>query len=302
MNLMDADRTQMGTDPSVDPNRTQMGPGPSVDPNKTIMGASPTINATVTIKPVQCPVCKSFNPPAVAFCNECGLIFDRMLEGDAFGAPAVQLPVLVDGEGSEHILRPGENVIGRQGDILIEDTRVSRRHASVEVNGESLVVRDLGSTNGTKVDGAEVPEGESMELHHGGVLSLGGCELTLTMPGEKMRTQMPSGGRTASMTIAPTVGMTQIVLRVGEEEYDLSIGTYSIGRRADNDIVIEDPYASGSHAELEVTEDGVFLTDLGSTNGSFVDSAKLDKDQKTKLEISNEVKLGHTDLRLRMRT
>lgn len=272
-----------------------------MDPNKTVMGAMPTINATVTIKPIQCPVCKTFNPPAVAFCNECGLIFDRAIEGDAFGAPSVQLPVLVDSEGKEHILRPGENIIGRQGDIAIEDTRVSRRHAKVTVDGETISVTDIGSTNGTLIDGEKLEGDESGVLGHGGVISLGGCELSLALPGERMRTQMPSGGRTASMTIAPTVGMTQIVIVVGDDEYDLSAGTYRLGRRDDNDIVIDDPYTSGAHAELDVTEEGVFLTDLGSTNGSFVDSARLAADQRTKLEIGNEIKLGHTPLQLRMR-
>src|SRR5947209_11226435 len=108
---------------SADPNRTQLSAAPTLDPNKTMMGNAPTLNATITIKPTQCPVCKTFNPAGVMFCVECGLIFDRALPADAFGAPAIQLPVLVETTGREHAIRPGENAIGREGDILLPDPR-----------------------------------------------------------------------------------------------------------------------------------------------------------------------------------
>ena len=70
--MNDPNKTQMGTAPVLDPNRTQMGS--VVDPNRTIMGGGPSLNATQTIKPVQCPVCKTFNPVGVAWCVDCGLI------------------------------------------------------------------------------------------------------------------------------------------------------------------------------------------------------------------------------------
>src|SRR5215207_5215330 len=108
--MSDPNRTQAL---SSDPNRTQLGAPPMLDPNKTMMGTAPTLNATITIKPTQCPICKTFNPAGVMFCIDCGLIFDRALPGDAFGAPAVQLPVLVDGSGREHPIRPGSSMVGR---------------------------------------------------------------------------------------------------------------------------------------------------------------------------------------------
>jgi hypothetical protein len=54
-------------------------------------------------------------------------------------------------------LEPGrELVIGRRddADVTIRDDGVSRRHASIHVEGEGAVLRDLGSANGTWVDGA----------------------------------------------------------------------------------------------------------------------------------------------------
>ena len=48
-------------------------------------------------------------------------------------------------------------VLGRQAaDLVIEDTQVSRRHASVRPAGDALEVEDLGSKNGTWVNGARI--------------------------------------------------------------------------------------------------------------------------------------------------
>src|SRR5215217_6468503 len=151
--MADANRTQMLTQ---DPNRTQLGAPPVADPNKTMMGTAPTLDATVTIKPVQCPVCKTFNPAGVMFCVNCGLIFDRALPDDAFGAPVVKLPNIVDAGGREQPVRPGENVVGREADISVPDSRVSRRHAIVTNQHGQITIEDAGSTNGTKVDGTTI--------------------------------------------------------------------------------------------------------------------------------------------------
>ncbi len=54
-------------------------------------------------------------------------------------------------------------------------------------------------------------------------------------------------------------------------EYHFGTGKYmTIGRRPTNDIVIENLAVSGHHARIEPSEDGIFLTDLKSINGSFV--------------------------------
>lgn len=278
--------------------RTQMAAPPTVDPNRTMMGTAPSLNATQTIKPVQCPVCKAFNPVGMAFCVECGLIFDRALPDDAFGAPAVQLPVLVDTTGKEFILRPGEQVLGRQGEVMIEDGRISRRHARVGLENGSLWVEDMGSTNGTQVNGSPLGQGERQTIVNGGKLSLGGYELTLSMPGEAQKTGMLSGGRTAAIAAAPSVAAPKAHLVVGEDRYPLKAGDNKFGRRATNDVVIADPYVSGEHGIVHVEESGVFITDIGSTNGTFLNEAKLEVNQKTPVTPNDAIRLGGLSLRL----
>lgn len=295
--MNDSNRTQLLTDP----NRTQMGAPPSVDPNKTMMGAAPTLNATQIIKPTQCPVCKTFNPAGVMFCIDCGLIFDRALDGDAFGAPAIQLPMLVDQSGREHPVRPGANVIGREGDVLLSDTRASRRHAQITSLDSGMTLEDLGSTNGTKINGQPLGPGVKMPLKGGETLSFGGIELVLSMPGSTPGnvTQNFGGNRTAAISAPPQVEVAPATL-VGEgQRFPLKVGVNSFGRKsADNDVAIVDPYVSGKHGLIEVTDDGFFVTDIGSTNGTMLNDAKLVPNMRTALQPDDVIRLGSMEFRI----
>ena len=53
-----------------------------------------------------------------------------------------------------------EITIGRRGcDVNLDDPEISREHVSIEVHGDSATLRNLGSTNGTYIQGARVKEG-----------------------------------------------------------------------------------------------------------------------------------------------
>ncbi|MEQ6896215.1 DUF3662 and FHA domain-containing protein [Microbacterium sp. KR10-403] len=67
---------------------------------------------------------------------------------------------VVDIAGTRHPLRKGRTVIGRgsDADITVADAGTSRKHVEILWDGERAVVRDLGSTNGTTVDGQKVSQ------------------------------------------------------------------------------------------------------------------------------------------------
>ncbi len=298
--MSDVYKTQMLT---ADPNRTQLGTAPTVgDPNRTIMGSAPSIHATQTIKPTQCPVCKTFNPAGVMFCIDCGLIFDRALPADAFGAPAIQLPMLVESSGREHALRPGPNVVGREGDVLVADGRVSRRHAQITNQDGALLVEDLGSTNGTKVDGVKLGPGERKTLAGGEKLSFGGVEMQVTLPGAKggNTTQVFASNKTAAIATPPKKEAVPAVLAGNDgRELPLKAGLNTFGRKSDNDVPIPDPYVSGRHGTIEVTADGAFIVDTGSTNGTMLNDAKLVPNMRTALTPDDVIRLGALEFRIR---
>ena len=80
-------------------------------------------------------------------------------------------------EGKTAVLRSGGGVIGRSRDcdVVLSDQNVSRRHAEIRPSGGSWVVRDLGSTNGVKVNGHRV---NNQPLQPGDEITLGLERLT----------------------------------------------------------------------------------------------------------------------------
>lgn len=72
-------------------------------------------------------------------------------------------------------LNDGEHTVGRSGDndIKLPVARVSKSHATLRVDGDRLFVRDLGSTNGTEVDGVRIGL-EEVEVRSGALVSFAG--------------------------------------------------------------------------------------------------------------------------------
>jgi len=81
-------------------------------------------------------------------------------------------------DGTRHVLETERVTIGRQSGctITIRDTNVSREHAQLRRRPNGWTIRDLGSTNGTKLNGVRV-ESEQM-LANGDVIMLGAMKVT----------------------------------------------------------------------------------------------------------------------------
>jgi hypothetical protein len=92
------------------------------------------------------------------------------------GRPQVQAWLVVDGSNQHLALRQGSNLVGRgqDCDLQLMDQGVSRRHVDVQFDGQYAVAYDLGSTNGTSVNGHYVG---SHQLQHGDVLRVGHSRL-----------------------------------------------------------------------------------------------------------------------------
>jgi hypothetical protein len=79
-------------------------------------------------------------------------------------------------------------------------------------------------------------------------------------------------------------------------EFVLDSAGISIGRGAQNDVPLDDDeFASANHARFEPRRDGVWLEDIGSTNGTFVNGVKISRPRK--LVPGDLVRVGETDLR-----
>ena len=71
----------------------------------------------------------------------------------------------------------------------------------------------------------------------------------------------------------------------------------TIGRGGQNDLVLDgDEFASARHARIEARGDGVWVQDLDSTNGTFINGARVAGAQR--LGPGDTLRVGETDLRL----
>jgi hypothetical protein len=94
----------------------------------------------------------------------------------------VQHVLVVDGPGTRHVLSSGRNVIGRgtEADIRLPDTGVSRKHVDVVLDSGTAICEDLGSTNGTLVNGRRITR---QPLADGDVIRIGHSVLVYRQDG-----------------------------------------------------------------------------------------------------------------------
>src|SRR4051812_18985783 len=165
-------------------------------------------------------------------------------------------------DGRAHDVGDG-SVIGRGEDaaVRVDDPLVSRHHAVFRHTGSGWLLEDLGSSNGTFVDGARV---DRIVIAGATAVRLGdpdtGPELVLT----------PMGAPTGPRTI-------------------------HVGRAPDNDLVIDDLLVSRHHAELRLdASGGGEVGDLGSHNGTFVNGQLVFRAPVREHDV---VGIGHHQLR-----
>lgn len=101
--------------------------------------------------------------------------------------PEVVEPTLVGrltaSDGTVYEVREGLTTIGRAdaNDITIPDPYVSGRHAQIEASEESVTLTDLGSTNGTMLDGNQLAKGLPVELPSNATIQFGNVQLVWEM-------------------------------------------------------------------------------------------------------------------------
>lgn len=119
-------------------------------------------------------------------------------------APSTVVPQLIETNGVNvgraHRLAHGTSIIGRGNDVAvsIDHEDVSRRHAEVEVGPSGIVVRDLGSKNGVRVDGEPITHARAVT--HGQVIALGELRLLVSDPASRVADVLARAGETTMTT------------------------------------------------------------------------------------------------------
>ncbi len=161
--------------------------------------------------------------------------------------------------------------IGRDegNDLVIQHERVSRHHALVYRAEDHCWVADLGSRNGTLLNG---------ERFHGGVRKLSNGD-TIVVGEDVLRFLSGKETRFASGEL-PVVEVRTVAFEGGR---------LTMGRDERNDVVLADPNVSRFHAEVLPVEDGVELVDLGSRNGTRVNGGLI---ERAPLETGAQIGIG----------
>ncbi len=194
--------------------------------------------------------------------------------------------------GKEYLLSQPPAILGREAacDISIANDQVSRRHARISLEGAAHVIEDLGSSNGTFVNGERLTgpralkSGDEIRLGTGVVLRFAAPELASPTVAVSARQPAPAPPPENATIIArppsaalPPVNAT-IVARASSAapppapppppprlvisfagrslSHDLVAAEISVGRSDDNDIVIASPYISRKQMRLVRTPAG----------------------------------------------
>lgn len=186
-------------------------------------------------------------------------------------------------------------IVGRDEacDLVIRHPDVSRRHLEIRQSGETWYVLDAGSTNGSFVAGRRIalePVIAALDIAVGG---LQGVPIRV----EPIPAVLPAQGRAdglrddkpprtnprrgAGLERSPAGWLPAAQAPPGHFEHGHTVipehsrsSTLTIGRTANNDIVLDDPLVSRRHATLHRGR-AATLTDLGSFNGTFVNGSRI---------------------------
>lgn len=174
-----------------------------------------------------------------------------MKADEAMSAPRCRLQLVVDQHTSRDVAIEGRLELGSEegpGKLAVQHASISHKHAAVEVKEGKASLRDLGSTNGTFVNGERIDE---RKLEDGDLIQLGACESQLLIYREARR----------RATVLKDVRLDQPLI--------------TIGRDPANNVHIDHPTISSNHAEIRKFGDSVQIIDKSSTNGTFVNGHKV---------------------------
>ena len=213
---------------------------------------------------------------------------------------------LPGGIGQEFEVSKSEITVGRgqTNDIVIQDAKLSRSHARFEVNAQGeITIIDAGSTNGISVNGVKV---DQAAIKPGDVIQLGESRIQYEKSSKEDEdlTIIDSEldlDRTIADFVMPVVlnetGEDRIVVFTPDKTWEVllddHVDSLTIGRSASNDIVIEHPSISRTHARIIRDHRTFTLKDMNSSNGLYVMGEKRDE---VVLGSGVSVRLGYATL------
>jgi len=210
-------------------------------------------------------------------------------------------------EGQPVEIKPGDEIMFGSAVLRIESPPVDEAVAAAEAAREAEEAEELEELAEESVEveqAAEEPapptvdeETEEHEAAHEAVeaeIEIGqGIEPEFeATPGQALEEPI----QPVEVHDEPPV-LARLVPKAGGDELIIRQGENTVGRRPANNIVIADPYVSGSHAVITASEGSFSVTDAGSTNGTFVNGERLSPNEPRTLNDGDEVMFAQNTYR-----
>lgn len=206
------------------------------------------------------------------------------------------------GDGEERLLYPDTTVrIGRsnENDIVFNDPKVSRMHAELVWEQSVFTLRDLGSINGTFVNGERLSE-SSRVLRDGDDIILGKQRLVYEMLRIEQTEPLQDRGEYDPATHATATQGAYLLVFAGPDmgqQFPLWGEMITIGRASRDatwEIRLSDRAVSRPHARLERSPDVVHLVDLQSANGTLLNGIQVK--EPVQIKDGDVITVGETQL------
>ncbi len=247
-----------------------------------------------SVGPRECPTCGATS--LTKFCGECGgkmpdaevreaqaAVKEPEEQVDASAAAILTL-IRPDGSEGETVnLEEGTNVLGRNhSEVFASDGYLSPAHCELTIGPEGAFVNDTGSLNGVFV---KMTEGQP--INSGQIFRIGQELLRFD---ELMTPGVTEDG--TEVMGSPNPGFWgRITVVIGNDvdgsSFPLLSDSISLGRERGDINFPDDGYVSGLHAQVARKDGSYILSDLGSSNGTFIRISK-----KTELFPGTFVLLG----------
>ena len=273
---------QLPPNPLAGPAAAPRATGGALHPSTTPAPVRPTGGPAPAGETMPCPNCGKSVQVGFAFCGACGARVGAaqsgpqprtmFMAGSTAAAPAVAprgrlILIRPDGsEGGSHPIHDGDNLIGRgQAPLFDADAYLSPRHAELSIGPNGVTIRDLQSLNGVFL---KISDEEPLES--GDIFRIGQELLRFEVISppqaledgtEVMGTPNPGFWGRLSVIVGRDVDGSAFPL-FGE--------AIVLGRERGDILFPEDGYVSGTHARISLNDERVYLTDLGSSNGTFL--------------------------------
>ncbi len=214
-----------------------------------------------------------------------------------------QLTLRVTGDiPQEFILSNGEWQIGRESSshIHLDDPYVSRKHAVIQVQDDRVSITDPGSSNGVNYKGNRLKANQPQDIQRAEGFEIGKYAFTLTRvplsmtAGKKVLGKIPVSDSQKADAPSSVPVASQPKMEVSQQESKplnlMGLEKVSIGRAADNHIVIDHPMVSRYHALIERMGTRYRIIDTHSANGVYVNGERID--EIGWLKEGDEIKIG----------